>query len=92
VVRDRLALQPKATSGGLEVRRGRLVRAPVGRHVEAEALALVERAHAGLLDRADVHEHVATTVIRLDESVTLLRVEPLHCSRSHGSLPDKQDI
>src|SRR6185295_4557902 len=40
---------------------------------------------AGALDGADMDEHVLAAVIRLDEAEALGAVEPLHCSRSHGS-------
>src|SRR6185295_6705407 len=49
----------------------------VGLDVEVDALAFVERFQAGALDRRDVHEHVATAVVRLDEAVATLRVEEL---------------
>jgi hypothetical protein len=30
-----------------------------------------------------VHEHILAAIARLNETETLLTVEPLHCSRSH---------
>src|SRR5207344_2313653 len=38
---------------------------------------------AGALDGGDVHEHILAAIARLNETKTLLTVEPLHCSRSH---------
>ncbi|VVT01877.1 hypothetical protein SPHINGO391_350305 [Sphingomonas aurantiaca] len=45
---------------------------------EAERLTLCERDHAGLLDSADVDEHVLAAVIANDEAKALLRVEELY--------------
>src|SRR5947209_11374542 len=51
--------------------------------VEADALPLVERFQARTLDRGDVHEHVATAVVRLDETVAALAVEEVDRT-AHG--------
>jgi len=48
-------------------------------------LAFVERAHAGALNGADVHEDVVAAVVRLNEAEALGRVEPLNCSGRHLS-------
>jgi hypothetical protein len=45
---------------------------------EAERLTLCECDHAGLLDCADVNEHVLAAVITHDKAETLLRVEELY--------------
>src|SRR5436309_15665687 len=45
--------------------------------------ALGERPVAAALDRAEVHEQVLATLIRGDEPVTLVRVEPLDSSGCH---------
>ena len=37
----------------------------VGLDIEVDALAFIERLQAGTLDRRDVHEYVASTVVRL---------------------------
>src|ERR1700681_4994939 len=50
-------------------------------------LAFIERAHAGALDGADVHEHVVAAVVGLNEAKTLGRVEPLNCSGRHLTSP-----
>src|SRR5262249_50620052 len=50
----------------------------VGLDVEADALSFIERLEPGALDRGDVHEHVASTVVGLDEAVAPLAVEELH--------------
>src|ERR1700733_13103924 len=54
---------------------------------ERKLLAFVERAHAGALDGADMHEHVVAAVVRLNEAEALCRVEPLNCSGSHLTSP-----
>jgi hypothetical protein len=50
---------------------------------ERDFLPLVEAGHSRALDRADVHENIPTTIIRLDESVAFYAVEPLHYALSH---------
>src|SRR5437667_3385765 len=49
----------------------------VGLDVEGEALSLAQRFEPGLLNRGDVHKHVAATVVGLDETVAALGVEEL---------------
>lgn len=44
--------------------------------VEAELLALIQRAEARTLHRRYVHEHILRAVIRLDEPESFLGVEP----------------
>src|SRR6478735_2755011 len=63
----------------------RLAAAAVGDDVERDLLTLVEGGEASALDGADVNEHVLLAVIRLDETITLLGVEPLHGAHSHGN-------
>ena len=47
-----------------------------------------ERAEASSLYSADVDEHVLASIAGLDESVTLLGIEPFDSSRSHAGLLD----
>src|SRR5215471_11464310 len=49
--------------------------------------ALGERPVAAALDRAEVHEQILVTLVGCDESVTLVRVEPLDGSGCHISSP-----
>src|SRR3974390_2835692 len=49
-------------------------------HIEADALALIERLQSGRLHGGDVYEHVAPAIIWLDEAVAPLGVEKLHDS------------
>jgi hypothetical protein len=49
-------------------------------------LAFTKLTKAGAFDGADMDEHVLTTTLGLDESIALLRVEPLHGTVVHGSL------
>src|ERR671917_2158085 len=53
------------------------------RHVELDALVLLERAVARRLDGGEVGEDVSRAVLGGDEAVALLSVEPLHGSGSH---------
>src|SRR5579872_6735800 len=48
-------------------------------------LTLVEGAHAGAFDGADMNENVLAAVVRLNEAETLLAVKPLHSSQAHGT-------
>lgn len=60
--------------------------AALGRNFVRNALAFVERAHAGFFNRADVNEHIAAAVVRLDETETFLRIEPFNCTCCHDGL------
>src|SRR5699024_5622331 len=52
--------------------------------VEFDILTLGELAVAGGFDRGEVGEDICRTVVRLDESETLFRVEPFHGTCSHN--------
>src|SRR5690242_20378446 len=52
-------------------------------HIVRNALSLIQGAHSGALDSADVHENVASAALRLNESEALLIVEPLHGACRH---------
>src|SRR3954454_11067509 len=52
----------------------------------ADLLAFREAAHAGLFDRADMHEYILRAVVRLDESEALLGIEKLYGSDWHCGL------
>src|SRR5712691_11053181 len=49
-------------------------------------LPLVEGAQSRALDRGNVHEYVLAAALRLNEAITLGRVEPLHGTGSHRRL------
>jgi hypothetical protein len=49
-------------------------------------LSFVERRQSGTFDGTDVYEHIFSTALRLNEPVTLRRVEPLHSAGSHAGL------
>ena len=63
----------------------------VGHDVKGDLLSLVEAAHSGAFDRADVHEDILVAVLRLDKAEALLAIEPLHGSLVHGSFPYVSD-
>src|SRR5690606_29736905 len=48
-----------------------------------DLLTLIEAIEARALHGRDVHEHVRPALVGLDESVTLLTVEPFHSAGSH---------
>ena len=50
----------------------------VGLDLESHLLPLIQRLQAGSGDCGHVHEDVAPAVIRLDEAVTLVRIEEFH--------------
>jgi hypothetical protein len=83
-VAARYRFSQAACLGLLEVSRGLL--AALGHHFVADLLALDEGAHAGALDRTDVHEHVLAAVARLDESEAFLGIEELHGTCGHHGL------
>ena len=60
----------------LQITGRRLAAAAVLDDVVLHGLSLVERVDAGLFDGADMDEDVLAAVIRLDEAVALLGVEP----------------
>src|SRR6266446_1716736 len=72
------------STADLEVFGGLL--APIAGNFVLNDLPLVESAQAGTLDRGNVDEHVLAAALRLNESVALGRVEPLHGSGSHLGL------
>src|SRR6266478_3577091 len=57
----------------------------------AQLLTLLEAAEAGALDRRDVNEHVLRAVVRLDEAVTLLGVEPFNGTDTHKASSIESD-
>src|SRR5205085_11933324 len=78
--------------------RGSLERAQVdGRHLAVatslglvpDLLSLAQGRKTSALDSRDVYEDVVATLIRLDEALALLAVEPLHSAVCHP-MPPKQ--
>src|SRR5712691_5866969 len=76
----------RAPASGRAKIAGRLL-AALGHHVVADLLALHQRAQPGALHRADVHEYVPGSVVRLDETETLLYVEEFHGTCGHNRPP-----
>src|SRR5690242_3973909 len=73
-----------------EIDRLRTLALLVGLDIERDALPFVEALEAGRLDRRDMHEHVTSAVIRLDEAVTALTVEELdHALLRHRETPTR---
>src|SRR5690348_5533236 len=63
-----------------QVDRGGLA-APVHLQLELDPVALVQRDHAGALDRGAVDERIGLAVVAGDEAEALGRVEELHRAR-----------
>src|ERR1700746_1991689 len=66
---------------------GRFAGPAVGDDVKADFLPLIEGAHAGAFNRADMNEDVIAAVGGLNEAEALLAVKPLHNSCIHGECP-----
>src|SRR5580704_11810932 len=63
---------------------GSLAGSLVLRELVRQLLAFVQARHPGALNRADVNKHILAAVVRLNEAITLLGVEPLHGSSAHA--------
>src|SRR5262245_15186828 len=68
----------------LQVLSRRLAGLPVRHDLEGDPLALLEILQTGALNCADMDEDILAAVLGLDESIALLRVEPLYGSLIHG--------
>src|SRR5262245_17854402 len=69
----------------LEVYSGLLTAAAL--NLILNSLSFVERHQSGTFDGANVYEHIFAAALRLNESITLGWIEPLHSAGSHGVLP-----
>jgi hypothetical protein len=77
---------PPPSSHQLEIGRGALAVFPdLG--FETDCLSLPKARQAATFDSRDMHEHIRPAIITCNKSVSLLGVEPLHCSCSHKILP-----
>jgi hypothetical protein len=88
--RSEMALRAAALDGA-QVFGGRFAAAAVGHNVKGDLLSLVESAHSGAFDRADMDEDILVAVFRLNEAEALLAIEPLHGSLVHGKYPYVSD-
>jgi hypothetical protein len=55
--------------------------------VEAHLRAFCQARIAGLFHRRDMDKHVFAAAVRLNETITLRRIEPLHCPGRHFAPP-----
>jgi hypothetical protein len=69
---------------GAQIFCGRLAGAAVCNDFERKLLPLVEGAHAGAFNGADMNEDILASLVGLNETKSLLAVKPLHSSRIHG--------
>jgi hypothetical protein len=72
---------------GLQVLGSRFAGLAIHYDFERDTLALTQLAQAGALDSTDVDKHILAAALRLNESITLLRVEPFNGSVAHGNTP-----
>src|SRR5215467_5285945 len=70
-------------SDGAQVLGRRLAILWIGNNVESNLLPLIKAMHSRTLDLPHVHEHILAAIIRLDESVAFIWVEPFHRALSH---------
>src|SRR3569833_552832 len=77
------AVGPLAGSGLLKQGRRQHERLAGKLELERNLVAFVQRAHARPFDRGDVHKHIGSAVVRLDETKALRGVEPLHSTGRH---------
>src|SRR4051794_38423466 len=70
-------------SNGLQVGCRRFATALVALELVAELLALIQAAEARALDRGDVDEDILIAILRLNEAIALLNVEPLDGADGH---------
>jgi len=56
----------------------------IGDELKRNLVAFIQVRQSSALDSADVHEHVLAAVVGLDETISLLTVEPLHCTCRHS--------
>src|SRR3989442_194557 len=86
---DRAAPTRCSDAGGSSSDGANLVRLGTLRtlgNLELDPLVLLQRAVSVALDGREVDKHVRTVVL-LDETKPLLRVEPLHCALCHAVSP-----
>lgn len=55
----------------------------IGNNIEGDLLSFVQPIHTCAFDRADVHEDIVASIIRLNEAEALLAVEPFYGSLRH---------
>jgi len=60
-----------------------------GQKVNFEVKTDKMRGKTSAFDRADMHEHISSAVVRLDEPEALLAIEPLHSTCRHSSSPKR---
>src|SRR5579863_9161455 len=93
------ASKPQSSAGGYPARKSALNLEVLSRRLALvrdffvfDDLPFIETAEACSLDRRDMDKNIFAAALRLNESVALLRIEPLHGTFSHqpapnGSLP-----
>jgi hypothetical protein len=73
------------SSNGLEPIGGDFARTRVGDQFETDLLTFAQVAHARPFDRGDMNKGILAAVIRLYETETFFRIEPLYRTYSHDA-------
>ena len=76
----------RAKSDGAQILSRGLACLRIRHNVERDLLPLIEAVHSCALDLLDVHEDILAAIIRLDESVAFVWIEPLHRALSHSPI------
>lgn len=87
-IRASLSMSPNmkgSLSADLQISRRFL--AAVTDDIESHLGTVVEAAKPGSFYGRDVHKYIFAAAVGLNKSVTLLRVEPLHCTSRHDRAP-----
>jgi hypothetical protein len=82
----------RGRSGGAQIFGSRLAGAAVCDDIEADSFSLIEGAHAGAFERADMNKHIGSAIGGLNEAKALLVIKPLHDSRIHRRHPFTDDV
>lgn len=67
-------MAPVGSLRRLQIFCGRLAGPAVSNHVERNLLSLIERAHAGAFNRADMNEDILASLVWLNEAEAFLAV------------------
>ena len=86
-IRGQSSMALRSRSSGAQIFSGRFARPAVRDDIKADILPLIEGAHAGAFNRADMNKDVIAAIGGLNEAEALLAVKPLHSSCIHREYP-----
>ena len=81
-----------STLAGLQLAGGHLAALLIAFQLIGDLLAFIERAQARTFDRGDVHEHIVTAVVGLNEAEAFLAVKPFHDATWHFACPFRTQV